>query len=186
MDYQNEIISNEILSGNGSSQEALLKKAGAVLQKARQAGIPVIYVIVCFRAGSPEISTRNKLFRGIKETGRIQEGTSGAEIHPDVAPQAGELIITKRRVGAFSGTELDLVLRAQGRDTLVLLGIATSGVVLSTVRWAADMDYNLVVLADCCADPDEEVHRVLIEKVFPRQATVTTAGTFCYDTKIWS
>jgi nicotinamidase-related amidase len=51
-------------------------------------------------------------------------------------------------------------------------GIATSGVVLSTVRWAADADYEITVLSDCCANADEEVHRVLTQKIFPRQATV--------------
>ena len=55
------------------------------------------------------------------------------------------------------------------------MGIATSGVVLSTVRWAADLDYSLVVVEDCCADSDEEVHRVLMQKVFPRQARVIAA-----------
>jgi len=58
------------------------------------------------------------------------------------------------------------------------LGIATSGVVLSTVRWAADADYDLIVLDDCCADGDAEVHRVLTQKVFPRQATVLSSQAF--------
>ena len=56
----------------------------------------------------------------------------------------------------------------------MLAGISTSGVVLSTLRQAADLDYRITVLADACADPDPEVHRVLTEKVFPRQALVTT------------
>jgi nicotinamidase-related amidase len=68
-----------------------------------------------------------------------------------------------------------VLLRGAGADTLVLAGIATSGVVLSTLRQAADLDYGLTVLSDACADPDPEVHRVLIEKVFPKQAQVTTA-----------
>ena len=54
----------------------------------------------------------------------------------------------------------------------------SSGVVLSTVRRAADADYELVVLADCCADGDEEAHRVLTQKVFPRQATVVASQNF--------
>jgi nicotinamidase-related amidase len=70
-----------------------------------------------------------------------------------------------------------MVLRANGVETLVLAGIATSGVVASTIRHAADADYRLVVVSDCCADPDPEVHRVLTEKVFGRPATVTTAET---------
>jgi nicotinamidase-related amidase len=82
--------------------------------------------------------------------------------------------VTKLRVSAFAGSDLDVVLRADGIDTLVLTGIATSGVVLSTLRQAADLDYQLVVLEDGCLDADLEVHRVLMGKVFPRQAEVTS------------
>ncbi len=71
--------------------------------------------------------------------------------------------------------KLDMILRANGIETLILSGIATSGVVLSTVRHAADADYKVVVVEDCCADRDAEVHRVLTEKVFPRQATIVKA-----------
>jgi nicotinamidase-related amidase len=73
---------------------------------------------------------------------------------------------------------METVLKAKGVTHLVLMGIATSGVVLSTVRWAADADYEITVLADCCADADDEVHRVLTQKVFPRQATAVSAAEF--------
>ena len=53
---------------------------------------------------------------------------------------------------------------------------ATSGVILSTVRLAADLDYNLVVVEDGCADRDPEVHKLLMERVFPRQGTVVSSG----------
>lgn len=101
-------------------------------------------------------------------------GDPGAEIHPDVAPAPGDVVVTKKRVSAFAGSDLDMVLRARGVDSLVLTGIATSGVVLSTLRQAADLDFGLTVLSDGCLDSDPEVHRVLTEKVFPRQADVVT------------
>jgi nicotinamidase-related amidase len=69
-----------------------------------------------------------------------------------------------------------VVLRAGETSCLVLAGIATSGVVLSTLRQAADLDYRLTVLADGCLDADAEVHRVLVEKVFPRQADVVSVA----------
>jgi nicotinamidase-related amidase len=78
-------------------------------------------------------------------------------------------------VSAFAGTDLETVLRAREVDTLILFGIATSGVVLSTIRHAADADYRMIVVGDCCLDRDDEVHRCLVEKVFPRQATVVTS-----------
>jgi len=173
MDYQQDIVASV-----AARQPQLLERAAAVLSGARLAGVPVIYVVVRFRLGYPEVSARNPLFQGLKEAGRLGEGTPGAEIHTQVAPQPTEVIVTKRRVGAFSTTDLESVLRARQVTCLVLLGIATSGVVLSTVRWAADADYTLVVLEDCCADGDEEVQRVLMHKVFPRQAAVVQSQAF--------
>ena len=173
MDFQNDIV--DMIP---ASSRAVLDNAAAVLAKARHAGLPVIHVVVRFREGYPEVSTRNKTFSGIKTANRLREGTPGAEIHARVAPVAGEQVVTKRRVGAFSTTDLATMLRAKDIETLVLLGIVTSGVVLSTVRWAADMDYSLVVVGDACADRNEEVHRMLLEKVFPGQATVVTTQAF--------
>jgi nicotinamidase-related amidase len=90
----------------------------------------------------------------------------------------GEIVVIKHRVGAFFATDLDMILRANEIDTLVLCGIATSGVVLSTLRHAADADYRIVVLRDCCSDADPEVHACPLNKVFPRQATVVASGSF--------
>jgi nicotinamidase-related amidase len=174
MDYQNDIL-NFLPE---KDRMPLLEKASAILREARQAGLPVIYVVVRFRDGYPEISPQNRMFSGLKKSGWLREGTPGAEIHPKVAPQPGDVVVVKRRVGAFSTTDLETILRAKNIDTLALFGIATSGVVLSTVRWAADMDYQLVVIRDACADRNEEVHRVLTEKVFPGQATVLSTRDF--------
>ncbi|WP_327589840.1 cysteine hydrolase [Nonomuraea sp. NBC_00507] len=98
------------------------------------------------------------------------------QVHRDVAPEPGDIIVTKRRISAFVGSDLEMVLRAGDIDHLVLTGIATSGVVLSTLRQAADLDFRLTVLSDGCLDSDPEVHRVLVEKVFPQQADVTTVA----------
>jgi nicotinamidase-related amidase len=143
---------------------------------ARSAGLDVLYVVVGLRAGHPEVSSRNKTFGALAGRGGFQAGDAGAEIHPDVAPADGDIVITKRRVSAFAGSDLELVLRARDIDSLTLTGIATSGVVLSTLRQAADLDYRLTVLSDGCLDADPEVHRVLTEKVFPRQADVVTVA----------
>ena len=71
---------------------------------------------------------------------------------------------------------LETLLRANGIDTLVLAGVHTSGVVLSTVRHAGDLDYRLVVVRDCCADPDAEVHAMLVDIVIAKQAAVVTTA----------
>jgi nicotinamidase-related amidase len=168
MDFQVPIVENYI-----SDKETLLTVASGVLAAARKRGMQVIYVVVGFRPGFPEISPRNQTFSGLKARGGID-----STIHPRVAPLGEEAVVTKHRVGAFFGTDLDMLLRAKDVDTLVLAGISTSGVVLSTLRYAADADYRLVVLRDCCSDPDAEVHACLLDKVFPRQATVTDSKDF--------
>lgn len=174
MDYQKEILGSLLhLDFNAG----LLERATATLEAARRASLPVIYVVARFRPGYPEIGTLQPLQR-LRNAGMLQEGTPGAEIHEAVVPQPGEVVITKRRVGAFSTTDLAAILRAGGITNLILMGVVTSGVVLSTVRWAADTDYTLTVIEDCCADRDEEVHQVLTRKVFPNQAQVIKAGDF--------
>jgi nicotinamidase-related amidase len=170
MDFQSLIVDNY-----AAGAEALLDRTAKLIAAARTAGMRVIYVVVGFRPGYPEVSDRNATFNGLKASGAFAAGDENAKIHPAVAPLAEE-IVTKHRVSAFAGTDLDLVLRANGIETLILTGVVTSGVVLSTLRHAADADYRLLVVGDCCSDGDEEAHRVLLEKVFPRQATITTAA----------
>jgi len=153
---------------------ALVDSVAKAIAHARSKSIPVIYVVVGFRQGSPEISMNNKGFAASKERFANVNMDEFMTVHPGVAPQAGELTVIKRRVSAFAGSDLEVVLRAFGIQHMVLTGIATSGVVLSTLREASDKDYKMTVIADCCADGDEEVHRVLTTKVFPRQADVVT------------
>lgn len=93
-----------------------------------------------------------------------------------MTPVQGDVIITKRRVSSFTGTELDLVLRSLGAEHLVLAGLSTSGAVLSTVRQGADLDYSLTVLEDLCRDRDYELHDVLMKKVIARQAQVVSSA----------
>jgi nicotinamidase-related amidase len=138
----------------------------------------VIHVKVGFRSGLPEVTTRNRLFGSIKSSPQHQklfDGPTGA-IHPALGPELGDIVVTKHRIGAFPGTDLQMILRAKDVDTLVLFGIATSGVVLSTLLQACDADYRTVVIADCCADSDLELHRVLIERLFPLRGEVTTVA----------
>jgi nicotinamidase-related amidase len=168
-------VQRGIVERFGDDAGYLDRLAGAI-DAARAAGLPVVYVVVGFRPGYPEVSDRNLSFSAIAGSGRFAAGDPGAEIHPAVAPRDGDVVVTKRRVSAFTGSDLDVVLRSLGAGTLVLAGIATSGVVLSTLRQAADLDYRLTVLADACLDADPEVHRVLTQKVFPRQATVCTVA----------
>jgi nicotinamidase-related amidase len=169
MDVQNGVV------GRLGDPGALLETLGSAVTAARASGVPVIYVRVAFRGGTPEISPNNRTFSALARSG-LGERDPSTQIHAAVTPEPGDIIVTKRRVSAFAGSDLEVILRSLGVGSLTLTGIATSGVVLSTLRQAADMDYQLTVLRDGCADADPQVHQVLLDKVFPRQAAVLSAA----------
>ncbi len=159
MDVQDAILAMLL------DKDAYLAKVKAAVAVARQKQMRVIYVVVGFREGAPEASESQK-----------QRAPQLTNPQPTIAPVGDDIVVTKRRVSAFSGSDLEIVLRAGNIRHLVLAGIATSGVVLSTVREAADKDFEITVLSDVCADMDDETHAFLCEKIFPRQATVTTTA----------
>ncbi|HEY1405346.1 MAG TPA: cysteine hydrolase [Spirochaetota bacterium] len=156
----------------------IFKPASRVLDTVRTRGFPVIHVGIGFRPRYPEIHPDHPTFVKLQQSGKFVIGTESSEFHDSVSPKTGEIIIYKHRVSAFSGNDLEMILRSKGIKHLVFFGIATSGIVLSTLRQASDMDFRSLVISDCCFDADEEVHRVLMGKVFPRQATVMDADEF--------
>ena len=176
LDCQSGIVSAYLKD----DRDAFLGRIASVLNHTRVAGMTVIHVQVGFRPGLPEVSSRNVLFGAIKSSAQHQklfEGPLGA-IPAVIAPKDGEIVITKHRVSAFAGTDLAMIARANEIDTLVLFGIATSGVVLSTLVEAADADFRLAVLKDCCADLDSALHDCLVNKFFPSRAAVLSAREF--------
>jgi nicotinamidase-related amidase len=160
--------------GMVKNSNTLIANVKTAIKKARAQKIPILYITVTFRKNYPEISDRNMLFSSVKQgqMGSFTENDAITQIHPDLAPEPNDVKIAKRRISAFAGSDLEIILRSLGVENVVLCGIATSGVVLSTTREAADKDYKITVLSDCCADPDQEVHKVLIEKVLSAQAHV--------------
>jgi nicotinamidase-related amidase len=170
MDVQNGIVNRFDV------KDAYLDRVVAAVERAEQAGVLVVLVRVAFSPGHPEVSARNKSFSALQSSMAMVAGDPATEPVLRLLRGNGEVIVTKKRVSAFAGSDLELVLRSHDVDTLVLAGIATSGVVLSTVREGADRDYRLIVLEDLCLDADEEVHRVLTQKVFPRQADVMSSA----------
>ncbi|MEK5382826.1 cysteine hydrolase family protein [Niallia sp. FSL W8-0635] len=169
MDVQNGIVS----SLGERKKEALIIYQKAI-KAARQHAVPVIFIRVGFSEGYPEVSPKNKKFSGILKYGGMTILDEATQIHESVQPEVNEAVVTKYRISAFAGSNLEIILRSQQIETLVLSGISTSGVVLSTLREAADKDFQLKVLADACFDTNKEVHHILMDKVFPSQADVIT------------
>jgi nicotinamidase-related amidase len=159
-----------------ASDGALLECLRGAIEAARAKEVPVIFVRVAFRPGHPEVSDRNRTFAALTRPAETSFGESdeATQIHPALEPRPEDAVVVKKRVSAFAGSDLEVLLRSLGVTHLILSGIATSGVVLSTLREAADRDYQLTVLSDACADGDAEVQRILMEKIFPRQAEILT------------
>ena len=150
----------------------VVENTQAVQKAARDAGILVCYSATVFRPGYIEISDRNKTFSQRKASDQPAISDPMLVIHEAVRPIEGEVVVGKHRVNALFGTDLDMTLRANNIETIILLGYATSGVVLSTTRYAADADYRIIIAEDCCSDSDIEVHDFLTQRIFPRQADV--------------
>jgi len=172
MDYQQAIV------GMIEDSDALVARAAEALDRVRARGGHVGYVRVAFTDADlqniPATSSMGaRIAAGAQE---FMDDAPTTQIDERVAPQDGDMIVRKTRVGAFSTTDLAEQLAQRGVDTLILAGISTSGVVLSTVRDGADRDYALYVLSDATADRDAAVHSCLMEQVFPRQANVITVA----------
>jgi nicotinamidase-related amidase len=170
MDYQNGI------TPMAPNPEELLSGARQAIDLMRSHGGTIGYVRVGFADASEIGGTMGKRVGGGAALEHFNADHANTQIHADVAPEEGDIVVRKTRVGPFGSTDLHEQLQARGIDTLVLAGISTSGVVLSTVRDAHDRDYRLIVLADLCADRDPEVHEILTAKVFPSQAAVISAA----------
>jgi nicotinamidase-related amidase len=172
MDYQTGIL------GRVDSADALVARAAQAIAVVRRSGGHVGYVRVAFEDADYEaFPATSRMGSRVVGTGRTMHADSPTTAIDDrVAPEPGDIVVRKTRVGPFSTTHLADELRERDVTTLVLAGISTSGVVLSTVRDASDRDYQILVLADACADPEPGVHEFLVERIFPRQADVITVA----------
>lgn len=160
--------------------DALLSRIGKAIAVARAHNLLVGYVRMALEDDELDaLPDTNKLAGHMAASGRALHEESGSSAIPGaVAPEEDDIVVRKTRVGAFSTTDLNQQLQQRGITTLVLVGISTSAVVLSTVRDAADRDYQVFVLRDASADPAPDVHDFLNERIFPSQAEVITVADF--------
>jgi len=97
-----------------------------------------------------------------------------ADLVPELDQQPSDVLISKQRMGAFLGTELDATLKARGVTQIVLAGVATSIGVESTARSAYDMGYHVAFVTDAMTDLDAASHSHSLEKIFPRLGETDT------------
>ncbi|MGA2096606.1 MAG: cysteine hydrolase [Candidatus Acidiferrum sp.] len=161
----------------GAGYEGVIANASRIVEFARKKNYRVIHVGLGFSEGHPEISDLETPFLKAKRNNLFVKGSPSAEFHRAIM-QPGDLVIYKQRISAFSENHLNLTLRTQGIENLVLFGIATSGIVLATVTRGFDLDFKLTIIHDACFDPDTEVHTVLTEKIFPKRGAVVATEAF--------
>jgi len=174
MDFQNGIVAM------APDPDALLERVKGAIADVRAAGGTIGYVRVAFTeddwAAVPET---NKTFSRLAESKGMHHEDAAAQIDERIAPEDGDIVVRKTRVGGISTTDLHEQLSERGINTLVLTGISTSGVVLSTLVDAVDRDYRVIVLSDGVADraTHAHVHDVLLNTVFPSRGYVTDSPT---------
>lgn len=147
---------------------ALLANTRKLCDAARAKGVAIYFANLRFQPGYPEVSPLNKNGQGIKQLGLFVDDATA----PELAQRAGEPLVTCHRASVFSGTDLQARLAEQNVDTLILVGIASTGVMLSTVAYASDADFRLFTVKDCCYDPDQIVHEHLFSTAFESRTTV--------------
>lgn len=163
MHYQTDIL--ELFP---SVAPSLLANTRTLCDAARRAGISVYFANIRFSPGYPEVSPLNKNGQGIKQLGLFVND----KVAPALGRLASEPLIIAHRASVFFGTDLQVRLSAQGIDTLLMAGIASTGVVLSSVAYASDADFRLLTVKDCCYDPDPVVHEHLFATAFESRTTV--------------
>jgi nicotinamidase-related amidase len=134
---------------------------GRLLALAHQKGLPVIYTQEAHRAEGVDFGRE---LDG-EEPVHCVEGTPGVEIIPDLARQPGDFLIVKRRYSAFFATDLDLLLRGLGVDTLILTGVATDVCVRATAQDAQQLNYRVVVPEECAAGTSVEQHHAALRNI---------------------
>ncbi|MFK0280894.1 cysteine hydrolase family protein [Streptomyces sp. NPDC090499] len=136
----------------------VLRTVARILERARKAGVQVVYTRIAFQPGFPDLVDNSPLMRNVVQFGLHVEGTPGAEITDEFEPQTDDLVVTNQRLTGFAGSELDTWLRAAGIDTLVFTGVATNLSVEGTARAAVDLGYRTVIVADACATNSQAAH----------------------------
>lgn len=141
-----------------SAIEACVPKIAALVGGARQVGVPVIHIRTHHEPATESPVWRElRLRRSPNKPRWCEPGTWGADFYY-VAPQSGEVVITKHRYSGFIETDLDLILRSQGIASLIMTGVASNNCVECTARDGFMKDYYIVFVDDCTAATNSTIH----------------------------
>jgi nicotinamidase-related amidase len=159
---QRDIVTAEgafggIFAAQASSRD-VIGVTGKLLMTVRDAGATVVYTRVAWQPGYLDLVANSPLLAMVVQQNGLVEGSDMAQIVPELAPEAGDLVVTHQRVSGFSASQLDTLLRSRGVDTVLFCGVATNISVEGTARQASDLGYRTAVIADACSAADEPAH----------------------------
>jgi nicotinamidase-related amidase len=185
LDMMNEIVRSDAAwgqmgygYGSESERRGVVPKTAAAIAHARSTGVPVVYVTVGYNTSYAHWPAKSPVFtQAGREAGLLQIGSWGQAVHEDLAPEEGDVLVTKRRVSPFYSTDLEVALRTQEIDRLLLCGVATDHVVMATARDGHDRDFEILVFEDCCAAGAPERHEAAIV-VLDGVAQITSSTEF--------
>lgn len=172
-DMMNHSIKGDPERYRWALESGMIDHLARFIARARALGIPVVYVVALHRSDGADqkLVLTDQNLRLIQQ-GRAaiigaEEGTPGAEVIDELRPQPGDFLVRKHRRSAFHHTDLDLILRSQGVDTILIGGQRTDVGMQSTIRCACDMDYNVVLLSNCSGGTTPGEHRWALEHSLP-------------------
>jgi nicotinamidase-related amidase len=178
IDFQHDIVGARGAFADLFHAEAqranLIPTATRLLGEARAAGVKIIYSRGTFQPGYPELVPNIPVLSQVAEYGCLVDGTAGAAIIDAVAPHRDDVILAHHRISCFHGTELDVVLRGAGIETIVLAGVATNLAVESTARSGTDLGYRTLVVSDACSTTSETAHHASLASMAMLAEVVTT------------
>ena len=140
-----------------------------VIAACREKGMPIMHAQLKRRADKADVSPHLAM-----PDARVTEGTREVDIVDDLAPQPNDYVVEKRRQGSFYGSHLEMFLRRNGVDTILLGGGGANAGLESTFREAADRDFRVVVVRDCVYGAESDGGKHSMERVFPTRGTVVS------------
>lgn len=163
-DFINEIVDEKGAFGVHNAQrikdDNTIQKANQLISWARKNNIQIAHVKVGFSKSYNECSKVSPMFKQAPEHGVLKLETWATEFHADIDVLEQDIIVTKHRVSALYGTNLEVILKSNAVEHVIICGVSTSFVVESTVRELHDRDYKVTVVADACNAATQEAHDV--------------------------
>lgn len=147
VDMENDFVEDSSPMASTQARDAI-PQMQRVLRLARQTGMKVVYTTHAHREDGCDMGRFGDLYPPIATGTSLVDGTRGVEIHSDLRPTEGEIVIKKHRYSGFFGTDLDIILRSSGIETVIIMGTTTENCCHATARDAMFRDYFVVFLAD--------------------------------------